>query len=158
MTSFILVAKFVTIWFWLLIWGLMGLIPYFCNRFYRLYITNAFCEVYWCQRFGKTILILYITWSGIGCRMVESIGEDVGMLVRPGNVVIPLYLGECGECLNCKSGKINICHVHPNTLIGLMRDDTSRMSRVTDGECKTRALSVLNYVSYCVLSDYALRV
>nr|GLL16907.1 alcohol dehydrogenase-like 6 [Ipomoea trifida] len=59
--------------------------------------------------------------------VIESVGENVRNLTI-GDTVMPLYLGECGECLNCKSGKTNICHNYPLSITGLMRDGTSRMS------------------------------
>ena len=61
------------------------------------------------------------------CRVVESVGENVTGL-KEGDVVIPTYLGECGECENCRSPKTNVCLKHPVTFTGLMPDGTSRMS------------------------------
>ena len=61
------------------------------------------------------------------CSMVESVGENV-IALKEGDLVIPTYLGECGECENCRSGKTNLCLEHPLTLNGLMLDGTSRMS------------------------------
>ncbi|KAL2544804.1 alcohol dehydrogenase [Forsythia ovata] len=58
--------------------------------------------------------------------MIESAGEGVTNL-KEGDIVMPLYLGECGECLNCKSGKTNLCHKYPLNFTGLMPDGTSRM-------------------------------
>ncbi|KAL2544850.1 Alcohol dehydrogenase-like 3 [Forsythia ovata] len=58
--------------------------------------------------------------------MIESAGEGVTNL-KEGDIVMPLYLGECGECLNCKSGKTNLCHKYPINFTGLMPDGTSRM-------------------------------
>ncbi|XP_022853376.1 alcohol dehydrogenase class-3-like [Olea europaea var. sylvestris] len=62
--------------------------------------------------------------EGVG--MIESVGEGITNL-KEGDVVMPLYLGECGECLNCKSGKTNLCHKYPLNFTGLMPDGTSRM-------------------------------
>lgn len=58
---------------------------------------------------------------------MESVGENVTGL-KEGDVVIPTYLGECGECENCRSPKTNVCLKHPVTFTGLMPDGTSRMS------------------------------
>ncbi|KAK9272822.1 hypothetical protein L1049_003200 [Liquidambar formosana] len=63
--------------------------------------------------------------EGVG--MVESMGNEVRE-VKEGDVVIPTYLGECGECDNCMSGTSNLCHKYPLRMSGLMQDDTSRMS------------------------------
>ncbi|ETO33350.1 alcohol dehydrogenase class-3 [Reticulomyxa filosa] len=38
-----------------------------------------------------------------GCSIVESVGKNV-QSVKPGDVVIPLYIPECYECKYCKSG------------------------------------------------------
>ncbi|KAL8262699.1 hypothetical protein R6Q59_024048 [Mikania micrantha] len=87
--------------------------------------------------------------EGVG--MVESIGEDVGTQFKPGDVVMPLYLGECGQCLNCKSGKTNICHVYPIGLSGLMRDGTSRMSLASTGETAYHIFSCSTWSEYMVI-------
>ncbi|KAG5614611.1 hypothetical protein H5410_014435 [Solanum commersonii] len=63
--------------------------------------------------------------EGVG--MIESVGENVTNL-KEGDIVMPLYLRECKECPNCKSGKSNLCHKYQLTFPGLMLDDTSRMS------------------------------
>ncbi|KAI9081505.1 hypothetical protein K1719_036526 [Acacia pycnantha] len=63
--------------------------------------------------------------EGIG--VVESKGEEVKN-VEVGDVVIPLYISECGECEVCIKGKTNLCMKYPIRLSGLMPDDTSRMS------------------------------
>ncbi|XP_058206456.1 8-hydroxygeraniol oxidoreductase-like [Rhododendron vialii] len=63
--------------------------------------------------------------EGVG--MVESVGEGVTE-VKGGDIVIPTYVGECGKCDNCQSGKSNLCHTYPLKVDGLMPDGTSRMS------------------------------
>ncbi|XP_028765222.1 alcohol dehydrogenase-like 7 [Neltuma alba] len=40
--------------------------------------------------------------------IVESVGEDVRE-VEKGDVVVPVFLPECGECEDCKSKKSNLC-------------------------------------------------
>ncbi|KAL8262678.1 hypothetical protein R6Q59_024027 [Mikania micrantha] len=95
--------------------------------------------------------------EGVG--MVESIGEDVGTQFKPGDVVMPLYLGECGQCLNCKSGKTNICHVYPIGLSGLMRDGTSRMSIASTGETAYHIFSCSTWSEYMVIDvNYLIKV
>ncbi|XP_054813105.1 8-hydroxygeraniol oxidoreductase-like isoform X2 [Prosopis cineraria] len=63
--------------------------------------------------------------EGVG--VVESVGERVTDL-KVGDVVIPVYIGECGECENCASGESNMCMRYPLRVSGLMPDDTSRIS------------------------------
>ncbi|KAI3826757.1 hypothetical protein L1987_00810 [Smallanthus sonchifolius] len=95
--------------------------------------------------------------EGVG--MVESIGEDVGTRVKPWDVVMPLYLGECGQCLNCKSGKTNICHVYPISLGGLMPDGTSRMSVASTGETVYHHFSCSTWSEYMVIDvNYVMKV
>lgn len=61
-----------------------------------------------------------------GCGVVESIGPGVTTL-KPGDLVIPLYIPECRDCKFCKSGKTNLCSVVRVTQgKGLMPDGTSR--------------------------------
>ncbi|KAH7854876.1 hypothetical protein Vadar_018642 [Vaccinium darrowii] len=67
--------------------------------------------------------------EGVG--MVESVGEGVTE-VKEGDIVMPTYIGECGKCNNCVSGKSNLCHTYPFPFNGLMPDGTSRMS-TSDG-------------------------
>jgi hypothetical protein len=43
-----------------------------------------------------------------GGGIVESVGDGV-VGFAPGDYVIPLYIPECGTCVNCKSGKTNLC-------------------------------------------------
>ncbi|KAK9058352.1 hypothetical protein SSX86_023193 [Deinandra increscens subsp. villosa] len=95
--------------------------------------------------------------EGVG--MVESVGEGVGTRVKPGDVVMPLYLGECGQCLNCKSGKTNICYVYPISLNGLMRDGTSRMSVASTGETIYHHFSCSTWSEYMVIDvNYVIKV
>lgn len=61
------------------------------------------------------------------CSIVESVGEEVTSL-KEGDLVIPTYVGVCGECENCLSGSSNLCRKHPLIHNGLMPDGTSRMS------------------------------
>nr|GMD44245.1 alcohol dehydrogenase class-3-like isoform X2 [Ipomoea batatas] len=63
--------------------------------------------------------------EGVG--RIESVGENVTDL-KEGDLVITLYLGECKECFNCKSGKSNLCLKYPWLTSGLMPDGTSRIS------------------------------
>ncbi|KAI7752132.1 hypothetical protein M8C21_012460 [Ambrosia artemisiifolia] len=95
--------------------------------------------------------------EGVG--VVESIGEAVGTRVKPGEVVMPLYIGECGECLNCKSGKTNMCSVYPFAVNGLMRDGTSRMSMASTGETAYHVFSCATWSEYTVIDvNYVIKV
>ncbi|XP_027181307.1 alcohol dehydrogenase class-3-like [Coffea eugenioides] len=92
--------------------------------------------------------------EGVG--MVESVGENVTNL-KEGDIVMPLYLGECGECLNCISGKTNLCHKYPLGFSGLLLDGTSRMS--IRGEAIYHHFSCSTWSEYIVIeAPYAVKV
>ncbi|XP_071691007.1 alcohol dehydrogenase 2-like [Rutidosis leptorrhynchoides] len=95
--------------------------------------------------------------EGVG--MVESIGEGVNSRVKPGDIVIPLIIGECGQCTNCKSGMTNFCSVYPFGLNGLMPDGTSRMSVVATGETIYHHFSCSTWSEYMVINvNYLLKI
>lgn len=72
---------------------------------------------------------------------------------------MPVYLGECGDCLNCKSGKSNLCHVYPLNLSSLLPDGTSRMSISSTGEKLYHHLSCSTWSEYTVFdSHYMVKV
>ncbi|PWA69594.1 alcohol dehydrogenase 1 [Artemisia annua] len=95
--------------------------------------------------------------EGVG--MVESIGEDTETALKIGDVVIPLYLGECGQCSNCKNGKTNLCHIYPVGFNGLMNDGTSRMSIAATGERIYHHVSCSTWSEYMVIDvNYVLKI
>ncbi|ONK71953.1 uncharacterized protein A4U43_C04F14100 [Asparagus officinalis] len=63
--------------------------------------------------------------EGVG--VIESVGKGVTDF-KEGDIVIPSFIGECGDCENCKSAKTNVCLKYPTNFNGLMADNTSRMS------------------------------
>lgn len=91
--------------------------------------------------------------------MVESVGEKVTD-VKEGDIVMPLYLGECGECLNCKSEKTNLCHKYPLDFSGVLPSDgTSRMSIAKSGEKIFHHFSCSTWSEYVVIeSSYVVKV
>ena len=90
--------------------------------------------------------------------MVEAVGENVKNVII-GDIVMPVYLGECGSCLNCKSGKSNLCHVYPLSLTGLLPDGTSRMSISGTGERVYHQISCSTWSEYTVFdSNYLVKV
>ncbi|KAE8057336.1 hypothetical protein FH972_014037 [Carpinus fangiana] len=44
--------------------------------------------------------------------VVESVGEDVDE-VTDGDAIIPSFVSDCGECVDCKSEKSNLCSKLP---------------------------------------------
>ncbi|KAI3795917.1 hypothetical protein L1987_38578 [Smallanthus sonchifolius] len=95
--------------------------------------------------------------EGVG--MIESIGEEVGGGLKQGDIVIPLYLGECGQCLNCKTRRTNLCHTYPPPFSGLMNDGTSRMSVAKTGQRLYHFTSCSTWSEYTVVDfNYVLKI
>ncbi|XP_057770548.1 8-hydroxygeraniol oxidoreductase-like [Salvia miltiorrhiza] len=91
--------------------------------------------------------------EGVG--VIESVGEQVRDL-KVGDTVMLLYVGECGRCSNCLSGKTNLCSQFPLTL-GLMADGTSRMS--AKGQRIYQMFSCSTWSEYAVVeSNYVVKV
>jgi S-(hydroxymethyl)glutathione dehydrogenase/alcohol dehydrogenase len=64
-----------------------------------------------------------------GAGVVESVGEGVRSL-QPGDHVVTLFSPQCGECVNCRSGKTNICvAIREQQNAGYLPDGTTRLSR-----------------------------
>lgn len=58
---------------------------------------------------------------------MESVGEGVKDL-KPGDHVLPVFTGECGECAHCKSEESNLCD--------LLRINTDRGVMLSDGKSR----------------------
>ncbi len=64
-----------------------------------------------------------------GAGVVEAVGEGVGS-VAPGDHVVTLFSPQCGECVNCRSGKTNICvAIREQQNAGYLPDGSARLSR-----------------------------
>src|SRR5438874_3914559 len=64
-----------------------------------------------------------------GAGVVEAVGEGVTSLA-PGDHVVTLFSPQCGECVNCRSGKTNICvAIREQQNAGYLPDGTTRLSR-----------------------------
>ena len=64
-----------------------------------------------------------------GAGVVEEVGENVTSLA-PGDHVVTLFSPQCGECVNCRSGKTNICvAIREQQNAGYLPDGTTRLSR-----------------------------
>ncbi|XP_078440619.1 alcohol dehydrogenase 2-like [Wolffia australiana] len=59
--------------------------------------------------------------------IVESVGEGVRDL-QPGDHVLPVFTGECGDCVHCKSEESNMCQ--------LLRINTDRGVMINDGKSR----------------------
>jgi S-(hydroxymethyl)glutathione dehydrogenase/alcohol dehydrogenase len=64
-----------------------------------------------------------------GAGVVEAVGEGVTSL-RVGDHVVTLFSPQCGKCVNCRSGKTNICvAIREQQNAGYLPDGTTRLSR-----------------------------
>ncbi|RDX72119.1 Alcohol dehydrogenase-like 2, partial [Mucuna pruriens] len=82
--------------------------------------------------------------------VVESVGEHVEE-VKEGDLVVPVFLANCGECSDCKSPKSNMCTKFGNGFVENMpRDGTSRF-RDMKGEVVYHFLCVSSFSEYTVV-------
>ncbi|KAF5185319.1 alcohol dehydrogenase [Thalictrum thalictroides] len=82
--------------------------------------------------------------------VVESVGENVEE-VKEGDYVIPFFLADCQECVDCNSEKSNMCSQFPIDLKpGMPRDGTSRF-RTLNGEVIYDFLAVSSFAEYTVV-------
>ena len=58
---------------------------------------------------------------------MESVGDGVSDL-KPGDHVLPVFTGECGECPHCKSEESNMCD--------LLRVNPAREVMISDGKSR----------------------
>ncbi|KAK6939271.1 F-box domain [Dillenia turbinata] len=82
--------------------------------------------------------------------IVESVGENVDE-VAEGDVVLPTFLPDCGECTDCKSKKSNLCSQFPFQVSPCML--RYQESRFTDlnGEVLHHFLFVSSFSQYTVV-------
>uniref|UniRef100_A0A5B6ZCJ7 Putative Alcohol dehydrogenase, C-terminal n=1 Tax=Davidia involucrata TaxID=16924 RepID=A0A5B6ZCJ7_DAVIN len=82
--------------------------------------------------------------------VVESVGEDVDEVIE-GDVVIPTFLSDCGECADCRSKKSNICSKLPFKVSPWMhRYETSRFTDLK-GETIYHFIFVSSFSEYTVV-------
>ncbi|XP_022878060.1 alcohol dehydrogenase-like 1 isoform X2 [Olea europaea var. sylvestris] len=113
-------------------------------RVKMLFASLCHTDVLACKGFPSPVFPRVLGHEGVG--IVESIGEGVSKL-REGDIVIPTYLGECGECENCRTGKTNLCQTYPlQAFTGLMTDGTPRMS--------CRGQKLYHFLSCSTWSEY----
>ena len=80
---------------------------------------------------------------------MESMGEHVEE-VKEGDIVVPVFLGNCGECIDCNSPKSNSCSKFARQLFGMPRDGTSRF-RDMKGEVLHHFFCVSSFSEYTVV-------
>ncbi|RWR89569.1 alcohol dehydrogenase-like protein 4 isoform X1 [Cinnamomum micranthum f. kanehirae] len=85
--------------------------------------------------------------------IVESVGEGVQDII-PGDQVVPIFNGECGNCSNCKSNKTNLCNkfrVDPFKSV-MVSDGKTRFS-TRDGKPIYHFLNTSTFTEYTVLDS-----
>ncbi|XP_074263871.1 alcohol dehydrogenase-like 7 [Silene latifolia] len=82
--------------------------------------------------------------------IVESVGEGVDEF-KEGDFVVPVFLANCGECIDCKSKRSNLCETLPFKLSYYMpRDETSRFTDMK-GEALYHCMHVSSFSQYTVV-------
>jgi S-(hydroxymethyl)glutathione dehydrogenase/alcohol dehydrogenase len=89
-----------------------------------------------------------------GAGVVEAVGEGVASL-RPGDHVVTLFSPQCGECVNCRSGKTNICvAIRQQQTAGYLPDGTTRLAR--EGEALRHFMGCSTFAEATVMPEIAL--
>src|SRR5215212_2192722 len=89
-----------------------------------------------------------------GAGVVEAIGEGVSS-VGIGDHVVTLFSPQCRECVNCRSGKTNIClAIREQQNAGYLPDGSARLSR--DGEELRHFMGCSTFAEATVMSEISL--
>jgi S-(hydroxymethyl)glutathione dehydrogenase/alcohol dehydrogenase len=89
-----------------------------------------------------------------GAGVVEAVGEGVKSL-QPGDHVVTLFSPQCRECVNCRSGKTNICvAIREQQNAGYLPDGTTRLSR--DGAPLRHFMGCSTFAEATVMPEIAL--
>ena len=89
-----------------------------------------------------------------GAGVVETVGEGVASL-KPGDHVVTLFSPQCGECVNCRSTKTNICvAIREQQNAGYLPDGTTRLSR--DAEPMRHFMGCSTFAEATVMPEIAL--
>ncbi|XP_022926240.1 alcohol dehydrogenase 1-like [Cucurbita moschata] len=111
-------------------------------------LFTALChtDVYFWEAKGQTPLFPRIFGHEAG-GVVESVGEGVKYL-KPGDHVLPVFTGECGECRHCKSEESNMCD--------LLRINTDRGVMLSDGNTRfsKNGQPIYHFVGTSTFSEY----
>ncbi|CAJ2668694.1 alcohol dehydrogenase-like 7 isoform X2 [Trifolium pratense] len=82
--------------------------------------------------------------------VVESVGKDVTEVTK-GDTVIPIFLPDCGECIDCKSNKSNCCTNFPFKVSPWMpRHESTRFTDL-NGEIIYHFMFVSSFSEYTVV-------
>ncbi|XP_047321770.1 alcohol dehydrogenase 2 [Impatiens glandulifera] len=111
-----------------------------------LYASLCHTDVYFWEAKGQNPVfprILGHEAAGI----VESVGEGVTDLA-PGDHVLPVFTGECGECVHCKSEESNMCT--------LLRINTDRKVMIHDQQSRftINGQPIYHFLGTSTFSEY----
>lgn len=85
--------------------------------------------------------------------MVESVGEGVTD-VKEGDYVIPIFNGECGDCIYCRKGTTNLCgKFRINPFKSVMTNDGKCRFSSEDGKPIYHFLNTSTFTEYSVLDS-----
>lgn len=91
-----------------------------------------------------------------GLAQVEQVGEGVKDFKR-GDLVIPLYIPECGQCEMCSDERTNLCSVIRSTQgQGLMPNGTSRFTLASTGQTIHHFMGCSTWAEYSVIAAISL--
>lgn len=89
-----------------------------------------------------------------GAGVVEAVGDGVRS-VAAGDHVVTLFSPQCDECVNCRSGRTNICvAIREQQNLGFLPDGTTRLSR--DGEPLRHFMGCSTFAEASVVSEVSL--
>src|SRR3712207_3928922 len=89
-----------------------------------------------------------------GAGVVEAVGPGVESLTT-GDHVVTLFSPQCGRCVNCRSGRTNICiAIREQQNAGYLPDGTTRLSR--DGEPLRHFMGCSTFAEATVMPEIAL--
>src|ERR671914_1152275 len=89
-----------------------------------------------------------------GAGVVEEVGDGVSSLAV-GDHVVTLFNPFCGECVNCASGKTNVCvAIREQQNAGYLPDGTTRLSR--DGDELRHFMGCSTFAEATVMPEIAL--
>lgn len=89
-----------------------------------------------------------------GTGIVESVGEGVTS-VAVGDLVIPAYIPECGECKFCNNPKTNLCQkIRVTQGKGQMPDGTSRFTSVPTEANGNKSVPIAHFMGCSTFAQY----
>ncbi|KAL1071077.1 hypothetical protein V6Z11_D11G065300 [Gossypium hirsutum] len=111
-----------------------------------LFTSLCHTDVYFWEAKGQTPLFPRIFGHEAG-GIVDSVGEGVTHL-KPGDHVLPVFTGECGNCRHCKSKESNMCD--------LLRINTDRGVMLSDGKTRfsINGKPIYHFVGTSTFSEY----